>query len=95
MMIIVTLMIMIAMMIMMTMMIMMILMITTADGSWYKLMKANWERAWRIKVATTKVISKHDNDDLDIIVTPHISQLRQSRRRECKNVEVRGVFFPH
>ena len=27
------------------------------DGSWYKLMKANWERAWRIKVATAKVIS--------------------------------------
>ena len=25
--------------------------------SWYKLMKANWERAWRIKVATAKVIS--------------------------------------
>ena len=24
-------------------------------GSWYKLMKANWERAWRIKVATSKV----------------------------------------
>ena len=23
--------------------------------SWYKLMRANWERAWRIKCATSKV----------------------------------------
>ena len=31
--------------------------IMMTHGSWYKLMKANWERAWRIKVATAKVIS--------------------------------------
>ena len=37
-------------------------------GSWYKLMKANWERAWRIKVATSKVSSTGDDyNDHDLI----------------------------